>query len=73
LVSAFVIVMKPEKGALLFFQLALAARSEPRKRFGDKQPMNDHKNHFKKNSFPFYAHVQNYYKCMLHFRFKKLL
>jgi len=36
-----------------FFQLALAARSKLHKQFGDKQPMNDHKNHFKKIHFLF--------------------
>ena len=30
--------------------------SEPRKRFGDEQPITDHKNHFfKKRSFHFYV------------------
>ena len=31
------------------------ARSEPHKRFGDKQPRDGHKNHFKKNHFLFYV------------------
>jgi len=48
--------MKPEKGASSFFQLALAARSELHKQFGNEQPINDHRNHFKKKSFPFYVY-----------------
>ena len=38
-----------------FFQIALAARNEPRKRFGNEQPKDGHKNHFKKIHFLFYA------------------
>ena len=36
-----------------FFQLALAARSELCKQFGNEQPIDGHKNHFQKNPFPF--------------------
>ena len=32
------------------FHLALAARNEPRKQFGDEQPITDHKNHFLEKS-----------------------
>ena len=35
--------------------LALAARSEPCKRFGDEQQITDHKNHCIKKSFHFYV------------------
>jgi len=40
--------MKPEKGALSFFQLALAVRSELHKQFGNEQPINVTKITFKK-------------------------
>ena len=40
LVSVSVTIVEPD------FQIALAARSEPLARFGDQQPINDHKNLF---------------------------
>ena len=36
-----------------FWNVTSAARSELRKRFGNEQPRDGHKNYFKKNSFPF--------------------